>query len=142
MTKLTNLIEIEPAANHAGNKTLSAIHVIHGAEHTCGDGKHIVPVKTSQVSENGSTAFQPGSVQGFSCCGALRSDAPRLPRDKDNPLLRVGHSFSRHSVFAEENLGQRNPTSTGCGGRRDAVESRREELLGQVYPSRPLPPVP
>ena len=57
MTKLTNLIEIEPAANHIENKTLSAIRVIHRAEHTCGEGKHIVPVKTSQVSENGYTAF-------------------------------------------------------------------------------------
>lgn len=60
MTELTNLIEIEPAANNTGNKTLSAIRVIHGAEHTCGEGKHIVPVKTSQVSENGCTAFQLG----------------------------------------------------------------------------------
>lgn len=34
MTELTNLIEIEPAANNTGNKTLSAIRVIHGAEHT------------------------------------------------------------------------------------------------------------
>lgn len=39
MTKLTNLIEIEPAANHIGNKTLSAIQAIHGVEHTCGEGK-------------------------------------------------------------------------------------------------------
>jgi len=86
MTKLTNLIEIEPAANHIGNKMLSAIRVIHGAEHTCGEGKHIAPVKTSQVSENGYTAFSLGSLQGFSCCGfrVLRSNAPSLPPDKEN----------------------------------------------------------
>lgn len=45
MTKLTNLIESEPTANHVGNKPLSAIRVIHGAEHTCGEGKHIAAVK-------------------------------------------------------------------------------------------------
>lgn len=50
---LHDKIEIEPAANRIGNKTLSAIRVIHRVEHTCGEGKHIVPVKTAQVSENG-----------------------------------------------------------------------------------------
>lgn len=48
MTELTNRIEMEPAANNTGNQTLSAISVIHGAEHTCGEGKQIVPVQTSQ----------------------------------------------------------------------------------------------
>lgn len=62
-------MEMEPAANHTGNKTLSAIGVLNGVEHTCGEGKHIVPVKTSQVSENGYIAFQLGLLLGLSCCG-------------------------------------------------------------------------
>lgn len=67
MTELTNLIEIEPAANNTGNKPLSAIWVIHGVEHTCGEGKHIVPIKTPRVSENGCTVLQLGLLGGFSC---------------------------------------------------------------------------
>lgn len=90
MTKLTNLIEIEPAANHIGNKTLSAIQVIHRVEHTCSERKHIVPVKISQVSVNGYSFLTRTITRLLKCCSFwVFHNASRLLWTEQNLLAHV-----------------------------------------------------